>query len=170
MSLENIRESLPEYTKDLKLNLSTVMTQIELTPKQAWGTALTCAIVCKNPSIIDAVEADAKLHLTEEEVVAAKTAASLMAMTNIYYRFNHLANDSEFAKMPARLRMNALRSHGTDQINFELWCTAASSITGCEMCVTSHCNQLKEHGVSRETILAAIRIAAVINSASCVVV
>ena len=169
MSLENIRESLPEYAKDLKLNLSTVMSQIELTPKQAWGTALTSSIICKNPKIVEAVEADAKQHLTEEEVTATKTAASLMAMTNIYYRFNHLANDPEFAKMPARLRMNSLRSHGTDQVNFELWCTAASAITGCEMCVTSHCNQLKEHGVSRDTILAAIRIASAINSASCTV-
>lgn len=166
MSVEQFRETLPEFAKDLRLNLSSVFSQAELTPKQAWGTAVAAAYTCRNTKVTDAIEADAKNFLTTEELDASRTAASLMAMTNIYYRFGHLAGDEEFSKLPARLRMNGIRTHGVDRVDFELWCLAVSAITGCEKCVSSHWHNLREHDVSRDTVLAAVRVASVIHAAA----
>ena len=94
---------------------------------------------------------------------AAKTAAALMGMNNIYYRFLHLTSNSKYATIPARLRMNGIRTHGIDHNDFELWCTAVSAINGCGACVESHQKALVDRNVSEETILAAVRIASVIH-------
>ena len=166
MGIESLREQLPEFAKDIKLNISSVLSQIELTPRQAWGTALACARNSKNAQLYAAVLEDSAQHLNEQEINAANAAASLMAMNNIYYRFGYLSGDSEFASMPARLRMGMIRGHGVDAHDFELWCLAVSSINGCGKCVESHWQQLRDNGISREVALAAIRIAAVINALS----
>jgi lipoyl-dependent peroxiredoxin subunit D len=83
-----------------------------------------------------------------------------MAMTNIYYRFTDLVEDSSYGKMPAGLRMNIMRDHGVDKIDFELWSLAISIINGCSMCISSHEKQLINHGVSKETIQLIAKIAA----------
>ncbi len=166
MGIELLRESLPEYAKDVKLNLSSVLTQIELTPVQAWGTALACALNSRCRPLIDAVREDAAGVLSDVEQTAAQIAATLMAMNNVYYRFGYLSGDAEFSSMPARLRMNSLRSHGANAVDFELWCLAVSAVNGCGKCVESHWTQIREHGISRETALAAIRIASVIQAAA----
>jgi len=93
----------------------------------------------------------------------AKSAAAVMGMNNIYYRFQHLAKNPKYATLPAGLRMNVLRNHGIDPVDFELWCTAVSAINGCGLCVDSHEQVLRDKGMSEETILAAVRLAAVIH-------
>ncbi len=65
--------------------------------------------------------------------------------------------------MPANLRMTGIRSHGHDQLDFELFCLAVSVINGCVFCVKAHEKQLIEGGVSEDKILAGVRIAAVMN-------
>lgn len=164
MSIDNIKERIPEYAKDLKLNLSSVMMQPELSPRQLWGTAVSCAMATKNSFLIEEIIQEAQGHLTPQEIEAAKTAAAIMAMNNIYYRTLHLIEDEEYSKMPARLRMNGLRSHGTDPVDFELWCLAVSAINGCGKCLASHNRQLLEHGVERAVIQAALRVAAVVGA------
>jgi lipoyl-dependent peroxiredoxin subunit D len=84
-------------------------------------------------------------------------------MNNIYYRFHHLSKNEKYATLPARLRMNVIRSHGVDPIDFELWCLAVSAINGCGKCVDSHERVLREKGITEETVNAAIRIASVIH-------
>ena len=44
MSIEALRGKLPDYAKDLKLNLSSVFNTPNLTPQQAWGTAVAAAL------------------------------------------------------------------------------------------------------------------------------
>jgi alkyl hydroperoxide reductase subunit D len=87
-----------------------------------------------------------------------------MAMTNIYYRFVHLAGDPDYKTMPAKLRMNILANPGVDKRDFELWSLAVSAINGCGLCIEAHDRALKAAGVSREAIQQAIRIAAVIHA------
>ena len=166
MGVDALRETLPEYAKDISLNLSSVMMQVELSEVQAWGTALACAINTRCDAVINAVTDDASQKLSPTELNGARTAAALMAMNNVFYRFGYLSGDNEFATMPARLRMNSLRSHGVDTSTFELWCLAVSAANGCGRCVESHWKQLQEHEVSRDVALAAIRIASVIQAAA----
>jgi alkyl hydroperoxide reductase subunit D len=166
--MEALYDLFPDYARDLKVNLQNVLKQAELTEQQTWGTAVASAIAARNPQITAAVLAQAAQLLSPEALNAAKSAAAIMGMNNIYYRFQHLSGNDRYGQIPARLRMQAIRSHGSDPLDFELWCTAVSAVNGCGVCITSHENVLRQKGVSEETILAAIRIASVIHGAAAV--
>ena len=164
MSFQKLLDSLPSYAKDMKLNLSSLVTQPELTPVQTWGTLVAAAIACRNQEVTEAIFTEAEKHLAIEQMNGAKAAATVMGMNNVYYRFLHLTTNEKYQTIPARLRMNIMRSHGADHIDFELWCTAVSAINNCGTCVTSHEKVLRDKGVSEETILASVRLAAVLHS------
>jgi lipoyl-dependent peroxiredoxin subunit D len=163
MTLNELLETLPSYARDLKLNLSSLLSQAELTEQQTWGTVVASAFASRNDDMIRSAFADAAGHLSPQAIEAAKGAAAIMGMNNVYYRFLHLTSNEKYRTIPARLRMNILRSHGVDPLDFELWCTAVSAINGCGACVDSHEKTLREKGMSEETIVAAVRIASVIH-------
>jgi len=166
MTLEALLESVPDYAKDIKLNVSSVMRQTELTLQQMWGTALACAIASRSPKVISAIAHEARQHLTPTAFAAAESAAAIMGMNNVYYRYLHIVENPKYRTIPARLRMNAIRTHGVEHVDFELWCTAVSAINNCQACVASHEHTVREKGLGEESILAAIRIASVIHSLS----
>ncbi len=170
MTLNELLETLPSYARDLKLNLSSLLSQAELTEQQTWGTVVASAVASRNDDLIRSAFADAAGHLSPQAIEAAKGAAAIMGMNNVYYRFLHLTSNEKYRTIPARLRMNILRSHGVDPLDFELWCTAVSAINGCGACVDSHEKTLREKGMSEETIVAAVRIASVIHGLASVLV
>jgi alkyl hydroperoxide reductase subunit D len=79
-------------------------------------------------------------------------------------------HNREYATLPAKLRMNVIANPGVDKNDFELWCTAVSAINGCGMCLDSHEEELRKRAVSTQVIQTALRIAAVVNAASRIVV
>lgn len=164
MSIEQLKSALPDYAKDTKLNIGAVLSQPMLTPKQIWGTALACALASRNATVIRAIGAEAAAHLDATETAAAKTAASLMAMNNIYYRFVHLSSTAEFATMRAGLRMNGIANHGTDPLTFELISLAVSAINGCGRCIESHEHEVYQKGATKEQVQAVVKIASVIHA------
>lgn len=164
MSIETLKSQLPEYAKDLKLNLASVVSEAALNDQQRWGALVATAIAARNGAVIRAIEAEAKAKLSPEAFAAAKTAAAIMAMNNVYYRFVHLVGQDDYRTMPARLRMNALAKPGVEKADFELWSLAVSAVNGCGLCIESHEKVLRDHGVSRESIQAAVRIAAVVHA------
>jgi alkyl hydroperoxide reductase subunit D len=164
MTIEELLETIPAYAKDLKLNYSTLVRQNpELNEQQLWGTVVASAMATRSDDLTSAALEEASQHLTPQALEAAKTAAALMGMNNIYYRFLHLTSNQKYETMPARLRMNGIRTHGIEPLDFELWAVAVSAINGCGKCIDAHEKVLKEKGVSEETILAAIRIASIIH-------
>ncbi len=167
MNIEQLRNQLPEHAKDIKLNLSNIITPEgapDLTQKQIYAIALASAYATKNLNLITAVAKEATNHLMENEVHAAKSAATIMAMNNIYYRFIHLVSDKSFASLPAKLRMNVIGNPGVDKVDFELSCLAVSTINGCGMCIDAHAHELNKAGVSKLAIQSAVRIASVLNA------
>lgn len=168
MSVEALSESIPASAKDIKLNLSAVLRQTELTPQQLWGTALACAIASRNTAVLNAIRADSEAHLSQQAAEAARTAAAIMSMNNVYYRFLHLTGNGKYKEIPARLRMQGIRTHGVEHADFELWCTAVSAINNCQTCVASHEQVLREKGITEEQVAAAVRIAAVVHAAAVV--
>jgi alkyl hydroperoxide reductase subunit D len=169
MSIETLKEHMPSYAKDIKLNLSNIASSTVLTAQQLWGTMLASAIAARNDTVIASVAADAAAHLSPEAGNAARAAAAVMAMNNVYYRSIHLLSDKEYGAMPARLRMNAIASPGIEKADFELFSLAVSAINGCGMCLDAHAQELNKAGVSREAVQEALRVAAVIHAAACVV-
>jgi lipoyl-dependent peroxiredoxin subunit D len=165
--VEAIRDALPDYARDLKLNIGTVLTTQGapgLTARQIASVALATAIAARNPQLTRAIETWAEPLLDAAHGNAARAAAAIMGMNNIYYRFLHLVQDGEYQTMPARLRMNVIGNPGIDKLDFELLSLAVSAVNGCGMCVTAHERKLREGGVSREAIHSAVRIASVIHA------
>lgn len=165
-SLNELRESLPEYAKDIKLNLSNLVAEETLTPQQIWGCFLACALATRQCDVIQAVEADASAVLSAEAKSAACGAATIMAMNNVYYRSVHLMTNKDYQNLPAKLRMNLIANPGVDKIDFELWSFAVSAISGCGMCLDAHEAQLTKAGVASAQIQCALRIAATVNAAA----
>ena len=168
MTLNELLDTVPAYAKDLKLNLSSLLQQQELNEQQIWGTLVASAVASRNPQLVQTVFAEAALHLSPQALDAAKGAAAIMGMNNVYYRFLHLTKNEKYSTLPARLRMNVLRTHGIDPVDFELWCTAVSAINGCGACVDSHELAIRNKGMSEESVLAAVRLASVIHGLAAV--
>lgn len=165
-NLEGLRDSLPDFARDTKLNLGTVLTPEgapDLTEAQIWGIALASAYATQHHGVIAAVEADAQV--SPETVTAAKAAATIMAMNNVYYRFVHLVHDADIKALPAKLRMNVIAQPGIAKVDFELMSLAVSAINGCGMCLEAHMHEVTKAGVSKLAVQSAVRIAAVINAA-----
>jgi lipoyl-dependent peroxiredoxin subunit D len=170
MSFEALRESLPAYAKDLNLNLSSLAAETLLSDQQKWGCFVAAAHAVGVPAVVTAVEAAAgEAGLSEDAKTAARAAAAIMGMNNIYYRSLHLMHDQGYRALPARLRMNVLANPGVDKTDFELWSLAVSAINGCGACLDAHDEELKKRGVPNTAIQAALRIAAVVNAVSRVV-
>ena len=165
MNIDGIIDSLPDYAKDLKLNYSSlVRNNTELTAQQLWGTVVASAVATRNDSLTGAAIAAASNHLTPVALEAAKASAAIMGMNNIYYRFHHLTSNEKYSTLPARLRMNVLRTHGADPVDFELWSLAVSAINGCGKCVDSHEKIVREKGATEEQIASVVRVASVIHA------
>lgn len=157
-----IKATIPEVAKDIRLNLTKVLdlTQTDgLSAEQILGSALAVALSLNDKELISALHHE----IADEAVInAAKLAASLMAMTNIYYRFTHLAEDSEVEHLPAGLRMQGMMNLGVERVSFEAFSLVVSALSGCGLCISSHTRQLREHGVSAPAIARLGRIAAVL--------
>lgn len=169
MSISELRNTLGDHAKDIKINLGNVLTEEgapELSQTQIHLVALASAYATKNTALINALQAEAAVNLSEAQLLATKSAATIMAMNNVYYRFVHLVGDAEYAKMPANLRMQVLAGHGIEKTDFELMALAVSAINGCGMCMESHTKILEKHSISKTAIQSAIRIAAVVNGAA----
>jgi alkyl hydroperoxide reductase subunit D len=164
-AIERIKRRIPDHARDLRLNLGVITAATALSPSQAWGTAVAAAVTSRSPELLAAIEEAAAPHLAPEARAAARAAASIMAMNNIYYRFVHMiGDDSEYHQMPARLRMQVIARPGVDALDFELWCLAASAITGCEQCVRAHEASVRQRGGTAEHVHEAVRIAAVVHA------
>jgi alkyl hydroperoxide reductase subunit D len=162
--LDELRDALPDHAKDLRLNLSSVLSQPALSDAQAWGSALAAAIASRNPRVLRAVSAEAEKRLSPENVRAAKGAAAIMAMNNVYYRFTHAVQGKDYAGMRAGLRMNIIANHGVSGLDFELWSLVVSAINGCSMCMESHERAVAEKGATPELVQAVVKIGAVIHA------
>jgi alkyl hydroperoxide reductase subunit D len=165
MSFDQLKLRIPDYARDLRINLGVIESSTALTAQQAWGTALAAATTARQAEVSAAVRADASARLTPEAIAAARGAAAIMGMNNVYYRFLHMmGSGSEYAELPARLRMQIIGKPGVEAVDFELWCLAASAITGCEACVRAHEQAVRAKGGTKEQVHEAVRIAAVIHA------
>jgi alkyl hydroperoxide reductase subunit D len=158
--IETVKEALPEYAKDAKLNLEAVLLRSTLDADEAMGCAVAALAATGNGKLLGVLLSDAPA-----EANAAMTAASLMAQNNVWYPFVEMAEDPALAGLPAQLRMNAIATHGgTTKERFESFSLAASIVGKCHFCVKAHYDGLKKMGYTVEQLRDIGRIAAVMNS------
>jgi alkyl hydroperoxide reductase subunit D len=169
MTMQDLKNKIPDYAKDIKLNLGKVLAEEgapDLKLNQIYGIALAAAYATKNVDVIDGIYTEVRPVLTDADIHAAKAAASIMAMNNVYYRSLHLMSDKEYGRLPANLRMQIIGNPGIEKADFELYSLAVSAMNGCGMCLESHAHEVLKVGMSKLGIQSAIRIAAVINAAA----
>lgn len=171
--VDMVKEALPEYAKDTKLNLDAVIKRSTLDPVEAEACALAALVATGNGKLLAWVLANTDLNIKTDTVDntkerdAAMCAASLMAQNNVWYPYVEMAEDPQLEGLPAQLRMNAIAtSGGTTKERFEAYSLAASIVGKCHFCVKAHYDTLKKHGYSVEQLRDIGRVAAVMNSVS----
>lgn len=164
MGIDALKEALPDYAKDIKLNLGSLAGDETLTPQQTWGCFVASSLASRHAMTIQQIMAEATPRLSTEAMTAAKAAAAVMGMNNVYYRFVHLSSNQTYHTMPAKLRMNVIGNPGVDKADFELWSLAVSAVNGCGLCIDSHEQHLVKAGFTPEQIQTAIRIAATVHA------
>jgi alkyl hydroperoxide reductase subunit D len=163
MSIEALKQRLPDYAKDLRLNLGSLAIEPVLAPPVRAGVFIASALASRNAEVTRAIVAEFAPQLSAEALTAAKAAAAIMAMNNVYYRFTHLVG-GDYINMPARLRMNVIARPGVDKADFELWSLTVSAVNGCGACMQSHEKAVRDAGLTQEQVQAAVRIAAVVHA------
>jgi alkyl hydroperoxide reductase subunit D len=159
--LQAIKDRLPEYAKDIKLNLDGTIARSSLAPEDALGVALAAAFAAKSPPLIDAFKA----AIPGAEGHAALTAAALMAMNNTWYPYVEMAANEDLKTQRPELRMNAYAtSGGVAKAKFEAYALAASIVGKCHFCIQSHYALLVKEGWTTQQLRDIGRIAAVVNA------
>ncbi len=162
--VEQLKESIPDYAKDIKLNLDAVINRSTIDPDDATYIAIAAAFATGNAKLLSFIVASAT---NEVEKNAALSAGSIMAQNNVWYPYIEMADDANLKGLPAQLRMNAITSHGgTTKGKFEAYSLASSIIGKCHFCVKAHYETLKQEGYSIEQLRDIGRIAATINALS----
>ena len=163
--LNSIKSQIPDYAKDIRLNLDSVVARSSLSPADALGALLAAAFALNSKTLIDAVRTSGQLN--EADTNAALTAAALMGMNNVWYPYVEMADDNDLKTQRPELRMNAYATHGgIERVRFELFALSASIIGKCHFCIQSHYKLLKESGMTATQLRDVGRIAAVASAAA----
>jgi alkyl hydroperoxide reductase subunit D len=165
-TLDELRERFPDHARDLKVNLQSVLGEGSLSSSQRLGVALAAAAASRNPALAGALEAETRAQAGDGVAEDALAAAALMGMTNVFYRFRHMVGKEDYERLPARLRMQRLAKPAGDKLDFELFCLAVSAVNGCETCVRSHEQVVRDGGLTETQVLDAVRIAATVHGAA----
>ena len=163
--VKQIYDGIPDYAKDIKLNLDAVLNRSSLPGDVAMGCALAAAFSTGNGKLVSFIQTG--MHDTGAEYNSALTAASIMAQNNVWYPYVEMTGDENLKGLPASLRMNAIANHGgTTKLRFEAFSLAASIVGKCHFCVKAHYDTLKKEGMTVEQLRDIGRIAAVITAVS----
>jgi alkyl hydroperoxide reductase subunit D len=161
--IDQLKESIPDYAKDTKLNLDAVLKRSTLDQEEAVLCALAAAFATGNGKLVSWLQT--VIGAEGVDYNPALTAASIMAQNNVWYPYVEMAEDESLKGLPAQLRMNAIASHGgTTKARFEAYSLAASIVGKCHFCVKAHYDTLKKEGYTVEQLRDIGRIAAVMNS------
>lgn len=170
MSTAVLKDLIKDYGKDIRINIDSVLSEEGapgLSETQIFGTFLVAAYTTRNETLKELAEEIAREKISPEEIEGVKAAATIMGMNNIYYRYLHLMEgNDELKRLPAKLRMTVIGKPGIEKVNFELYSLAASTITGCGMCINAHIEEVSKGGIEDLGIQSAVRIAAVANAAA----
>lgn len=168
--VDQVKESIPDHSKDIKLNLDSVMNRSGLDEIDAHACAFAAALAAGNGDLAFEISMNGPLIGTDERE-AAKTAASLMGMNNVYYPFVEMTEDPDLKGLPPGLRMNAYANHGgVSKKKFEMYALAASIVGKCHFCVKNHYDVLKKEGMTVTELQAVGKIAAVVAAINKIIV
>lgn len=163
------RQSQSTIAKDLKLNLKRILEESALSKEEALLALLAVSSSLEHEELRNFASIElVTLGLESSQIQEAAESAALMGMLNTYYRFKHYLSHSKEANVDenyktAGLRMTGLARPVLGKQRFEMLAFAVSVINGCEKCITSHEEVLRESQVEANKIHDLARLAAVVK-------
>ena len=91
--LDPLKALVPDYAKDIRLNLDATIARSSLPAREALGAALAAAFAAKSAPLVGAIRGSGALAPADAE--AALAAAALMGMNNVWYPYVEMSGDAE---------------------------------------------------------------------------
>jgi alkyl hydroperoxide reductase subunit D len=88
---------------------------------------------------------------------------------NVLNRFRHFTKKDIYQNSPAGIKMSIMMNPVFGKEFFELMSLVVSALNGCEMCVKSHEESVKNHGATESRIFDAIRLGSLLKSLSVII-
>jgi len=158
--VEGLKNQLPLYAKDARLNLEAVLTKSSLDANVAAGCAYASALALADSVLTEYLDHSLDPAIKEP----AHAAAITMAQNNVWYPFAEMARKALQGDNNPRLRMNAVVTY--KGAAFEAYSLAASIIGKCHFCIEAHIKSLEAERWSIDQIRDVGRIAATMNAVS----
>jgi len=165
-TLEDIKNSIPDFAKDTRLNFSSIIINSDHNNELVFGCAYACSLSLGNATIAKIFENECKSKFSDDFVESIKSTVAIMTMNNTWYKYRDAMPSMEMKVGPQKLRVNIMGTHaGLDKLLFESISLCISAVNGCQFCVKAHSQLLIDEGKSKDYILQIGRIASVMVSA-----
>jgi len=168
--LDKLAESDSRYIKDLRINTGNAFNSVNLNKKESYLLALCVAYNQNNSVLAACFEKFAESNgASLAEIAETAACTSLLNANNVFYRFRHYVAKESYNSMPAGIKMSVMGNPILGKEFFELMSLVVSALNGCEMCVKSHEESVKNHGASEARIFDAIRLGSLLKSLSVII-
>ena len=167
MTIDDLKNGVPEFAKDIKLNLSSLIINSEYEEELVYGCAYASSLAIGNKKISDVFEEECNKRFGSEFIKSVKATVVIMTLNNVWYKYRDSMPTTEMKMAPQKMRVNAMANHaGLEKILFESLSLCVSAINGCTFCVKAHSDLLLDNGKTKEYVFNIGRIASVIASLS----
>ena len=170
MTLFEVVAGLPDYASDLQANFEALVVRREQQPEAlsaslCWGTLVAAAMIAGSAELTRAIVADSAGQMSAEALEAAKTAATMMTLTNNFYRHHALTAALELKELRGGLRQDRLRGlERAGGVEFNLWCVAVSVLNACSDCVQANERGAIAAGATPGQIAGVLRLGALVRA------
>ena len=163
MTLNDLKNSIPDFAKDVKLNFSSLIINSEYDEELVYGCAYASSLAIGDNHIASVFEEECRNRFGGEFIESVKATVIVMSLNNIWYKYRDSLPNGEMKTAAQRMRVNIMRDHaGLNKILFESISLCISAVNGCTFCVKAHSNLLLDNGKSKDYVLNIGRIASVI--------
>ena len=167
MTLSDLKNSIPDFAKDVKLNLSSLVMNSEYDEELVYGCAYASSLTIGDDYIASVFEEECRNRFGPKFINSVKATVTIMSLNNVWYKYRDSMPTTEMKMAPQKMRVNIMANHaGLDKILFESMSLCVSAINGCTFCVKAHSDLLLENEKTKEYIFNIGRIASVIFSLS----
>ena len=167
MTLNDLKNSIPDFAKDVKLNLSSLVMNSEYDEELVYGCAYASSLAIGDKDIASVFEEECRNRFGSEFNESVKATVTVMSLNNVWYKYRDSMPTTEMKMAPQKMRVNIMANHaGLEKILFESLSLCVSAINGCTFCVKAHSDLLLENDKTKEYVFNIGRIASVISSVS----
>lgn len=167
MTLDELKDNIPEFAKDIKLNFSSIIKNSDFDDDLVYGCSYASALALNDKVMANIFEKECQNRFGVEFVESVKSTVAIMTLNNVWYKYRDAMPNSQMKMAPQRMRVNVMANYaGLDKILFESLSLCISAINGCTFCIKSHSDLLIKNEKTSEFVFNIGRIASVISAIS----